>query len=194
MNDAAGTAATLPPVPGCDHPAMPAQRDAETVTSDGRSVAPLPDGVVLRPLTTHVDDRGSVCELYDPRWGAHPDPLVFAYAFTILPGRSKGWGIHREHDDRYAFVNGRLEVVLHDAREDSPTHGLTSTLRISEYHRALLTIPAGVWHAERNIGTTDVLVVNFPTIQYDHANPDKYRLPLDTDELPVRLGPEWHGW
>jgi dTDP-4-dehydrorhamnose 3,5-epimerase len=38
------------------------------------------------------------------------------------------------------------------------------------------------------------MVVNFPTIQYDHASPDKYRLPLDTDLLPVELGPGWHGW
>ncbi len=41
-------------------------------------------------------------------------------------------------------------------------------------------IPRGVWHAERCIGGKDAMVVNFPTIQYDHTNPDKYRLPLDT--------------
>ena len=27
-------------------------------------------------------------------------------------------------------------------------------------------------------------MVNYPTIQYDHSNPDKYRLPLDTDLIP----------
>ena len=58
----------------------------------------------------------------------------------------------------------------------------------------LLVIPRGVWHAERNIGASDVVVVNFPTIAYDHASPDKYRLPLDTKELPVDLGPAWRGW
>jgi dTDP-4-dehydrorhamnose 3,5-epimerase len=173
---------------------MPVQRDTKTVDSDGRPIETLPEGMVLRSLPTHVDDRGSVCELYDPRWGAHADPMVFAYMFTILPGKAKGWGIHREHDDRYAFIGGRMELVFHDARPDSQTSGLTSTVRLSEHNRTLLTIPTGVWHAERNIGTTEVQVVNFPTIQYDHSNPDKYRLPLDTDELPVKLGPEWDGW
>ena len=43
-------------------------------------------------------------------------------------------------------------------------------------------------------GSRDVVVVNFPTIQYDHTSPDKYRLPLDTEQLPVKLGPEWRGW
>jgi dTDP-4-dehydrorhamnose 3,5-epimerase len=107
---------------------------------------------------------------------------------------AKGWGIHREHDDRYAFVTGELELVFYDAREESSTTGEQSRLVLSDVHRKLITIPRGVWHAERNIGAVDVRVVNFPTIPYDHTNPDKYRLPLDTQELPVRLGPAWRGW
>jgi dTDP-4-dehydrorhamnose 3,5-epimerase len=45
-----------------------------------------------------------------------------------------------------------------------------------------------VWHADHNIGTTDVIVVNFPTKPYEHANPDKYRLPLNTDLIPYSFG------
>jgi len=173
---------------------MPARRDTQTVTADGTSLRQLPEGTVVRDLVTHTDERGTVCELYDPRWDVHPDPLVFAYTFTIRPRAAKGWGLHREHDDRYTFLAGELEVVLYDARDDSSTSGLVSRLFLSERRRQLLTIPAGVWHAERNIGDVDAVVVNFPTIQYDHRSPDKYRLPLDSDELPVELGPEWRGW
>ena len=53
---------------------------------------------------------------------------------------------------------------------------------------ALVNVPRNVWHADHNIGTTDVLVVNFPTLAYDHANPDRYRLPLDTDLIPHSFG------
>ncbi|MDW5595977.1 hypothetical protein VSS74_16630 [Conexibacter stalactiti] len=173
---------------------MPVTRDVQTVTSNGASITQLPEGMVVRELITHVDERGSVVELYDPRWGVSPDELVFAYQFTIRPGRAKGWGIHRRHDDRYAFLDGDLELAFFDAREDSSTSGLESRLVLSPYRRLLVTIPRGVWHAERNLGDSDVRVVNFPTIMYDHTNPDKYRLPLDTDELPVRLGPDWQGW
>jgi dTDP-4-dehydrorhamnose 3,5-epimerase len=173
---------------------VPVARDTQTVTPRGERLAQLPEGAVLRDLITHTDERGTVCELYDPRWGVHPDPLVFAYTFSIRPGAAKGWGLHREHDDRYAFLAGELEVVLYDDREDSTTSGLEARLCLSALRRQLLTIPAGVWHAERNIGAVDAVVVNFPTIQYDHAKPDKYRLPLDTTELPVELGPEWRGW
>jgi dTDP-4-dehydrorhamnose 3,5-epimerase len=153
----------------------------------------LPEGAEIRDLVTHSDERGTVCELYDDRWGFSGDPVVFAYLFTIRPGMAKGWGVHHEHDDRYAFLSGELEVALYDGREDSVTAGLESRLVLSIHHRRLLSIPRGVWHAERNIGSVDVQVVNFPTIPYDHTNPDKYRLPLDTDELPVTLGPGWQG-
>jgi dTDP-4-dehydrorhamnose 3,5-epimerase len=173
---------------------LPAQQDTQTVTPQGERLELLPEGMAIRDLVTHTDERGTVCELFDPRWEVHPDPLVFSYAFTIRPGAAKGWGVHREHDDRYAFMSGELELVLYDEREAASTSGLVARLYLSERRRRLLTIPAGVWHAERNIGSVDVLVVNFPTIQYDHARPDKYRLPLDTDELPVKLGPDWRGW
>lgn len=173
---------------------MPIVRDIETVTSTGQRIAPLPEGMVVHDLVTHVDERGTVCELYDLRWGVNPDPLVFAYLFTIRPGMAKGWGIHRQHEDRYAFLAGELELAFYDAREDSATAGRESRLFLSAHCRRVVTIPRGVWHAERNVGEVDVQVVNFPTIPYDHANPDKYRLPLDTDELPVRLGREWRGW
>lgn len=173
---------------------MPLERDVQTVTAAGERMGRLPEGMVVRDLITHPDDRGTVCELYDPRWGVNPDPVVFAYMFTIRPGMAKGWGIHREHEDRYTFLTGELELAFYDARDDSATAGEESRLVLSEHRRRFLTIPRGVWHAERNIGSVDVQVVNFPTIPYDHGNPDKYRLPLDTDELPVRLGPAWHGW
>jgi dTDP-4-dehydrorhamnose 3,5-epimerase len=175
-------------------PAMPIVRDQQTTTLDGQQVVPVPEGTVVRDLVTHTDERGTVCELYDLRWGVSPEELVFAYMFTIRPGMAKGWGIHHEHDDRYAFLCGEAELALYDAREDSATAGQEFRVVLSELHRRLITIPRGVWHAERNLGGTDVRVVNFPTIPYDHENPDKYRLPLNTDELPVRLGPDWRGW
>ena len=161
-------------------------RDRATVTSEGERLEPVPDGVVFRDVPTHVDERGPVVELFDPRWGWHPDPLVFVYSFTIRPGFAKGWGLHKEHEDRYVLLQGEMEVVLYDERPDSPTNGLVSRVILSEYRRRLMNIPAGVWHADRNLGDKDV-VVNFPTIQYDHSSPDKYRLPLDTDRIPFRF-------
>jgi dTDP-4-dehydrorhamnose 3,5-epimerase len=52
-----------------------------------------------------------------------------------------------------------------------------------------MNIGAGVWHADRNIGNWDAVVVNFPTIPCDHADPDQYRLPLNSDEISHRFDP-----
>jgi dTDP-4-dehydrorhamnose 3,5-epimerase len=162
-------------------------KDTATVLPSGEAVDALPHGVTVRRATTHVDERGTVCELFDPRWHWHPDPLVFAYMFTLRPGKAKGWGLHKLHDDRYFLMHGELLLVLYDVRPDSPTRGLVSKIVLSDYDRRLINIPAGVWHANWNIGREDVVVVNFPTRPYDHENPDKYRLPLDSPEIPFRF-------
>ena len=162
-------------------------QDQQTVTPQGEQTQQLPAGVSFHDVVTHVDDRGAVCELFDPRWGWHPDPLVFAYSFTIRPGMIKGWGVHKKHEDRYFILQGEMEVVLYDERADSPTYGLVAKIVMSEYRRRLMNIPAGVWHADRNLGNKDVVVVNFPTIQYDHTQPDKYRLPLNNDHIPHKF-------
>ena len=166
--------------------AQPLQ-DRQTVTPGGEPLVELPFGSSLRETRTHVDDRGTVFELYDPRWEWHPAPMVFSYCFTIRQGKVKGWGVHHEHEDRYVLMFGEAKVVLYDGREDSPTFGLVSQVLLTEYRRQLLNIPAGVWHASQNLGDRDLVIVNFPTIQYDHANPDKFRLPLDTDQIPYRF-------
>lgn len=165
-----------------------ARRDRQMATPQGHVVRRLTDGVWIRPLPTIVDQRGSVCELFDPRWGWHPDPIVFSYFFTIRPGMVKGWNLHREHEDRYALIFGDLELVLYDPRPDSPTCGEVCTIALSAHQRCLVNVPKNVWHADHNIGSTDAVVVNFPTAAYNHANPDKYRLPLDTDVIPYSFG------
>lgn len=167
-----------------DQPDSSAVRDVATVTTQGDSLQLLPHGVSFRDVPTQVDERGMLFELFDPRWDWVDAPLVYAYCTTLRPGFIKGWGMHKEHEDRYFIMFGEMELVLYDARPDSPTHGLVAAFVLSEYRRRLVNIPAGIWHADRNIGSKDAVIVNFPTSPYDHADPDKYRLPPDTDQIP----------
>jgi dTDP-4-dehydrorhamnose 3,5-epimerase len=161
--------------------------DPPTVTADGVPLARLPHGLRFHDSPMQIDVRGSIREMFDSRWNWHPDPIVFVYCFTVRPGMIKGWGMHKKHEDRYFVLSGEVEVILYDERPDSPTQGLVSSVVLSEYRSQLMNIPAGIWHANRNLGRKDVVIVNFPTIPYDHTNPDKYRLPLDTDRIPYRF-------
>ena len=170
-----------------------ATRDKQTVTHEGNRVGRLTEGVSIRNLPTQVDDRGSVFELYDLRWCFHPEPLVFSYCFTLRPGRVKGWALHKRHEDRYVVLKGELKLVLFDPRPDSSSYAEICEIWLTEYDRKLVSIPRFVWHADHNVGSTDVIAVNFPTIPYDHCNPDKYRLPIDTELIPYRF-PVGSGW
>jgi dTDP-4-dehydrorhamnose 3,5-epimerase len=169
-------------------------RDGPTVDVDGAPLARLPGGVLLRDIVTQTDERGTLFELYDPAWGFHPLPLVYAYIATMRPHVTKGWALHELHDDRYALLYGELEVVLYDERKGSPTYGLVATVVLSEHRRRLMCIPAGIWHADRNLGDREAVIANFPTRPYDKETPDKLRLPLDTPRIPHTFPPGTKGW
>src|SRR5689334_11371290 len=123
------------------------QKDMSTVTADGLRKSPMIHGVVVRPAVTHIDQRGTMCEIDRAEWAVHQSPVVAVTLYTIRPGVAKGWVVHREQDDRNFLVRGRVKWVLYDDRPDSPTYHLLSEVYLSDYNRALLVIPRGVFHA-----------------------------------------------
>lgn len=159
----------------------------QTVTSDGTPVAPVIDGVRVRPAITHPDARGTVCEIFSEAWDFSDAPLVYVYEITIRPGVTKGWIKHLDQDDRLFTMEGAIRITLYDDRDGSPTNGLVTDQVFDDHTRSLVQIPAGVWHAIGNVGATDAKLVNCPTRAYDHASPDKWDLPLDTDLIPFRF-------
>ena len=171
-----------------------AKKDESTVTEKGARKAGLIEGVVSRPALTHVDERGTMCEVYDPAWGAVDFPLVTVSLYTIRPGMTKGWVVHREQDDRNFLTRGRVKWVLYDDRPNSPTYRQISELHVSEYNRQLVVIPRGVFHAVQNVGDVEAIIVDMPSVRYNHENPDKYRLPLNNDLIPYRFTGEATGW
>ena len=79
---------------------------------------------------------------------------------------------------------GTVKVVLYDDREGSSTRGMLNELHFGDHNRAHLVIPPGIWHAMKNVGTTDVIFVNCPTKPYNHEDPDKWSLPRDSGQIP----------
>jgi dTDP-4-dehydrorhamnose 3,5-epimerase len=194
MNDTRGSALSETELSILEQTLKASVRDTATVTAAGKSLHQLIEGVAFHDVTTHTDERGSVFELYDERWNFHPDPLVFSYCFTIRPGYVKGWNLHKLHEDRYIVLHGELQLVLYDPRPESSTYGRLCKIVVSEFHRRLVTFPRNVWHVDYNLGSKDAVVVNFPTQPYDHGNPDKYRLPIDTPLIPYSFPPGTKGW
>jgi dTDP-4-dehydrorhamnose 3,5-epimerase len=169
------------------------KKDIQTTTPDGQPILRLIEGVQLRPAVTLADERGTLCEILNPAWKLHPAEIVYVYQFTIRPGKIKGWHQHHLHDDRIFISQGTVKVILYDARANSPTRGMINEIYRSEHERNIMVIPAFVFHAHQNVGNNDALFVSMPTRPYNHADPDVFRLPLDTDQIPYRFE-EKRGW
>jgi dTDP-4-dehydrorhamnose 3,5-epimerase len=161
-----------------------AERDRPTVDTDGRELGPEIEGVVLKRITALADHRGTLAEVLDARDPFWTEPVVYAYEFTIRPGRIKGWGMHELQTDRYLASVGNVRVVLYDGRADSETQGRIEQFFFTPATPGLLMIPPGVWHADQNWGEIDARIMNFPTQPYDHSSPDKYRIDPHSGMIP----------
>jgi len=135
------------------------KKDQQTVTLDGQPVARLIQGDIVKSAVTHIDDRGTLCEIHTP----------------------------------YAPPLEKPVVVLYDSRPDSATFGLVNEIYRTNLDRNLTVIPAFVYDAHQNIGTTDALFVSMPTRAYQHDDPDLYRFPIDSGEIPYRFD-DRQGW
>lgn len=147
---------------------------------------PLIHGVELERFTGFHDNRGSMIPTLDVRKAFWREPVIYAYLVTVRPGTIKGWGMHKVQTDRYSVLRGQVRVVLFDGREDSPDKGSFCEIWFTDECPGLLRIPPGVWHADQNWGSTEALIMNYPTHAYNPADPDKYRIDPHSGIIPFK--------
>ncbi len=140
-------------------------------------------GVEIKRLTRHADERGFLMELL------RSDDPIFSkfgqcYVSMNYPGVVRAWHYHKQQDDYFVVVKGMVKVGLYDMRDGSPTHGEASELYLGDNNNIVLKIPAGVAHGYKTVGVEPSLLVNFPTELYNREEPDEHRLPWDTDQIP----------
>ncbi len=125
------------------------------------------DGVVIREISKHHDDRGWLVELFrHDEMDADCYPAM-AYASVTRPGVARGPHEHAEQTDLFCFLGpSTFRLYLWDNRESSPTFGAKAVLDLGETKDAMVTVPPGVVHAYRNIGNIDGLVSNAPNRLY----------------------------
>lgn len=166
-------------------------RDKQFVTPQGEPLAPMIEGVRVRPAVTHTDERGSLTEILSLGWDFPVEPIVHVYQMTIRPGWVKGWHAHYTRTDRLFLSQGEVKFVLYDYRPESPTYQMISEICLTEYNRGLVVIPPKVFHALHNMSShKDALIVSLPEALYDYEKPDVYRLPLNNDVIPYTFDPQ----
>lgn len=133
------------------------------------------EGVWQKALKIIPDERGKLMEFL------RSDDDIFrkfgqVYITTVFPGVVKGWHAHQEQRDYLGCVWGMIKLVLYDGRDNSPTQGKFQEYFIGEQNPLLLSIPPGVWHGFKGIGTKEAIIINCPTLPYDYLEPDELRI------------------
>jgi dTDP-4-dehydrorhamnose 3,5-epimerase len=161
-----------------------ARKDSPQNTPDWQMIRDSIDGVSVHEVLHVPRDHGVITEIYRPEWDPSGLPVVQVYQSRLFPGAIGAWSCHMKTVDRLFVNQGLLKVVLYDGREESATCGRTMQLHVGDARPTFIVLPPGVWHGLQNLGTQDALVLNLPSLGYDYADPDHYRLPYDSPEIP----------
>ncbi|KAA9134080.1 dTDP-4-dehydrorhamnose 3,5-epimerase [Marinihelvus fidelis] len=159
-------------------------KDSQLVDRAWNVLQDLIDGVVVREVRHVPRDHGVITEMYREEWDDTGLPVHQVYQSRLYPGAIGAWSCHQVSIDRLFVNQGHIKVVLYDGRPESGTFGRINEFHVGDMRPALVKIPTGVWHGLQNLGTTDALVVNLPTLPYQYEDPDHYRRPFDTAEIP----------
>lgn len=142
-------------------------------------------GAKIVPLTAHADERGYLMEIL-----RESDPFFArfgqVYVSRNYPGVIRAWHYHTKQTDLWCVVSGMIKAVMYDIREDSPTKGEVQEVFLGDDHRALLVIPVGVAHGYKTVGQEASLLLNFTDVLYNREEPDEYRLPYDSPDVPYQ--------
>jgi len=142
-------------------------------------------GIKQKKLKVIPDERGRLMELL------RSDEELFiqfgqVYMTTVYPGVVKGWHYHKKQIDNFIVIRGMVKLVLYDNREDSPTKGEINEFFIGEDNPLLIQIPPLVLHGFKCISQEEAVCINCPTEAYNYLQPDEYRIPPHTNEIPYK--------
>jgi dTDP-4-dehydrorhamnose 3,5-epimerase len=139
--------------------------------------------VKIKKLRIIPDERGMLMEIL------RSDDELFerfgqVYVTTAYPDVVKAWHMHKKQTDNMTCIKGVMKVALYDARGDSETFKEINEFFICKENPMLLSIPPNVYHGFKAIGTEEAYMINIPTVLFNYKEPDEYRLPQDTKDIP----------
>lgn len=165
-----------------------AVKDRQTVTPEGDPVEPLIDGVMVREVRHQLSQRGSVTEVFSRAWSMLAVPVDAIIYVGLRPSVVSAWFCHERQSDCIFALHGAVKIVLFDGRRDSSTHGSVNVFIRGIMRPALILIPPGVWHGFQSLGPEEAGFLNMFDHAFIHKDPDQWRLPPDSSEIPYRFG------
>jgi len=147
-------------------------------------------GVVIKKLKLIPDERGFLMEIL------RSDDSIFekfgqVYITGCKRGIAKAWHYHKDQSDHFVCLQGKALIVLYDMRTDSSTFNEVQEFILeappcNEYEPKLLKIPPFVVHGFTTFDSDEARILNIPTELYNYEQPDEYRYPWNSEEIPYK--------
>lgn len=166
-----------------------AEKDRQSITSDWAPLIKLIDGVTVREVKNVPKSNGVLTEIFRADWKLDAGTIDQVFQTTVVPGGLSAWHVHPLTTDRLFVSQGLIKIVLYDARESASTRGCVNEFRFGAQRPALVVVPPGVWHGVQNIGGEPALLLNLVDRAYRYEDPDHWRLPPDTSQIPYSFAP-----
>jgi dTDP-4-dehydrorhamnose 3,5-epimerase len=163
-----------------------ATRDRQSITADWKPVRQLIDGVTVVEIKAVPRRGGVLTEVFRQDWLEHHE-VAQVFQVLLTPGTISAWHAHRDTTDRLFLASGSATLAVFDGRLESPTAGLVNELHLSIARPQLVVIPPGLWHGLIASGSAPALILNLTDRAYAYEEPDHWRLPPDTPEIPYRF-------
>jgi dTDP-4-dehydrorhamnose 3,5-epimerase len=171
---------------GMDWQVKGATRDVQSITRDWQLVRQdLIEGVEVRQVANVMTEYGRLTELHRSEWDDESVGQVFQSVFCL--GGISAWHAHEHTLDRLFVAAGSMLIVLYDARAGSTSFGRANYFRFGEHRPAIVRVPPRVWHGVKNVGAETSMLVNIVDNAYAYEDPDHYRVPVDSEEIPFDI-------
>lgn len=164
-----------------------ATKDSQTITARWEpSNLNLIEGVRIREID-HVPKRdGYLTELFRRDWKLDDLDVDQIFQVVLNPAAVSAWHAHEFTTDRLFISHGLVQIALYDAREESPTRGTVNEFRFGTVRPALVVVPPRVWHGLKSSSPRPSSILNIVDRAYDYEDPDHWRIPSDSPEIPFR--------
>ncbi|MBI4099624.1 dTDP-4-dehydrorhamnose 3,5-epimerase family protein [Candidatus Microgenomates bacterium] len=136
------------------------------------------EGVYAKNLKTWVDGRGDLTEIWSLSWEDKDKlaPIEHVYYNLTDQGVTKGWHWHTKTFSQFVCPAGKMQVVLFDLRQDSPSFGEVNQFICSSKNPMYIKIPPYVLKGWKAL-EPGALIINLLSSK---GNEDNFKVPVAT--------------
>lgn len=164
-----------------------AVKDQGHISPDWEIRHDLIEGVRIKEIRNVITRNGVTTEMYRADWKIGPSGIEQAIQASLRGGAVSAWHCHELQTDLVFVTHGAIKLVLFDDRMGSTSRGEVNVFHLSPLRPMLVLIPPGIWHGVQNLMPDTSVFTTFFDRAYRYDDPDEWRLPADTNEIPYRF-------